>query len=212
MENLTDSSEELIDETGTWLSISDLMAGLLMVFALLLIATLAQLFQYQEQSKSNRVVIIEEIQKGLEKAGIESKVDLETGSLSLIEGLSFSNNRSSLDKSSRQFLNKLIPIYSQAIFLNEKTSEEVLHLVIEGHSAQGEGQGRAMSLSLSRAEAVTSHIEQMIFAYKGRFIEKILPAARGNLDADTNLSVVQNRKVVFRFEFKSHDLTELVGK
>lgn len=212
MENLTDYSEEQIDETGTWLSISDLMAGLLMVFALLLIATLAQLYKYQEQSESNRVVIIEEIQRGLEKAGIESEVDLETGSLSLTEGLNFSSNSSALDSSAQEFLNKLIPIYSQAIFLNDETSEEVLHLVIEGHAAQGEGRGRAMSLSLNRAESVTSHIEQMIFAYKGRFIEKILPAARGNLDADSSLPVAQNRKVVFRFEFKSHDLTELVGK
>ncbi|GAM73607.1 putative periplasmic protein [Vibrio ishigakensis] len=116
MENLTDYSEEQIDETGTWLSISDLMAGLLMVFALLLIATLAQLYKYQEQSESNRVVIIEEIQRGLEKAGIESEVDLETGSLSLTEGLNFSSNSSALDSSAQEFLNKLIPIYSQAIF------------------------------------------------------------------------------------------------
>ncbi|CAM4203623.1 MULTISPECIES: OmpA family protein [Vibrio] len=204
--------EEQIDETGTWLSIGDLMAGLLMVFALFLIVTLAQLYKYQEQSKSNRIVIIEEIQKGLDKAGIQSKVDLQTGSLSLTEGLNFGDNSSSINAPSKLFLKKLIPIYSQAIFLNESTSKEVLHLVIEGNADIGEGEGRALSLSLNRAEAVTSYIEQMIFPYKGQFMDKILPAARGNLDAEPKRPAYKNREVVFRFEFKSRDLTELMGK
>ena len=69
-----------------------------------------------------------------------------------------------------------------------------------------------MSLSLSRAEVVTTYIEDMYFPYKGRFIDKVLPAARGNLDADPKLSSYKNRKVVFRFEFKSRDLTEMMGK
>ncbi|MEZ8990199.1 OmpA family protein [Vibrio breoganii] len=211
MDTFLEQSEEQIDETGTWLSIGDLMAGLLMVFALFLIVTLAQLYEYQERSKSNRIVIIEEIQKGLDKAGIKSKVDLQTGSLALTEGLNFAKNSSQMNDPSKLFLKKLIPIYSQAIFLNEGTSEEVLHLVIEGHADAGEGKGRAMSLSLDRAEAVTSYVEEMIFPYKGQFIDKILPAARGNLDAEPKLSAYKNRKVVFRFEFKSRDLTELMG-
>ncbi|WP_394151542.1 OmpA family protein [Vibrio maritimus] len=212
MQNMIEPVEESIDETGSWLSISDLMAALLMVFALLLVVTMAELFEYQEQSESNRIVIIEEIQKGLDKAGIKSKVDIETGALSLSEGLSFSHNGYTLSNSAEQFLDKLIPIYSQAIFLNEHTSQEVLHLVIEGHAAQGEGARSAMSLSLNRAESVTRYIEEMIFPYKGRFVGKILPAARGNLDMDRSAERAENRKVVFRFEFKSHDLSELRNK
>ncbi|WP_298444472.1 OmpA family protein [uncultured Ferrimonas sp.] len=212
MEPTVEQADEHIDETGSWLSIGDLMAGLLMVFALLLVVTMAELYEYQEQSESNRIVIIEEIQKGLIKAGIESKVDLETGSLSLSEGLNFKHDGAMLSPAAKSFLDKLIPIYSQAIFLNDETSVEVLHLVIEGHAAKNEGKRKAMSLSLNRAEAVTTYIERMIFPYKGRFLDKALPAARGKLDADDQLPAQGNRKVVFRFEFKSHDLTELRGQ
>ena len=149
MDTFLEQSEEQIDETGTWLSIGDLMAGLLMVFALFLIVTLARLYEYQEQSKSNRIVIIEEIQKGLDEAGIKSKVDLQTGSLALTEGLNFAENSSAINDASRLFLKKLIPIYSQAIFLNDGTSEEVLHLVIEGHADTG---GRQRKSYVSESE------------------------------------------------------------
>jgi outer membrane protein OmpA-like peptidoglycan-associated protein len=201
--------EQQIDETGTWLSISDLMAGLLMVFALLLIVTLAQLFEFQEKSKSNRIIIVEEIQKGLERVGIQSQIDVQ-GTLSLVEGLHFEQDSAEINSEGRAFLKKLIPVYSQAIFTNAETAKEVNYLIIEGHSDKGEGGKHAMSLSIRRAEAVSNYIESTPFHYKGRFIEKILPAGRGSHDASSELMPKENRKVIFRFEFKSHDLTELL--
>ncbi|MEZ9141679.1 MULTISPECIES: chemotaxis protein MotB [unclassified Shewanella] len=211
--------EQQIDETGTWLSISDLMAGLLMVFALLLIVTLAQLFEFQEQSKSNRIIIIEEIQKGLEEVGIESQIDSK-GTLSLVEGLQFDANSAHIDEKGQDFLSKLIPIYSRVIFQERNNidkdtsdiSEEVNYLVIEGHADLLEGKNNGMSLSLRRAEAVTNWLETSIFPYKGDLLNKVLPAGRGSLEANPNLPANDNRKVIFRFEFKSHDITELMKK
>ncbi|MEZ8946201.1 hypothetical protein AB4510_02010 [Vibrio sp. 10N.222.54.B12] len=207
--NNVQESEE-VDQTGTWLSISDLMAGILMVFTLLLIATLAQLLDYEEQSRNNRVIIIEGLQEGLEKAGIESRIDPLTGSLSLTEGLEFDAGQYSLKPKGKEFLDKLIPIYSQVIFQSQEISDEVLHLVIEGHADKSEVKGRGLSLSVRRSEAVINHLDSMIFHYKGQFLNKILPAGRGNLDADLSLDPAENRKVVFRFEFQSHDLKELI--
>jgi outer membrane protein OmpA-like peptidoglycan-associated protein len=208
--------DQQIDETGNWLSISDLMAGLLMVFALLLIVTLAQLFEFQEQSKSNRIIIVEEIQKGLDRVGIQSTIDTQ-GTLSLVEGLYFESGSAEINSEGREFLKKLIPVYSQAIFTNAETAEEVNYLIIEGHSDKAEGHSdkpkkdkHAMSLSIRRAEAVSNYIGSSPFHYKGKFIEKILPAGRGSHDASSELNPKENRKVIFRFEFKSHDLTELI--
>jgi outer membrane protein OmpA-like peptidoglycan-associated protein len=209
MDTYNYKDEQQIDETGTWLSISDLMAGLLMVFALLLIVTLAQLFEFQEQSKSNRIIIVEEIQKGLERVGIKSQIDTQ-GTLSLLEGLHFEPDSAEINSKGREFLKKLIPVYSQAIFTNAETADEVNYLIIEGHSDKTEGSKYAMSLSIRRAEAVSNYIESTPFHYKGRFIEKILPAGRGSHDATSALNPRENRKVIFRFEFKSHDLTELL--
>lgn len=209
--NSKPESDEL-DQTGTWLSISDLMAGILMVFILLLIATLAQLLDYEEQSRNNRVIIIEGLQEGLKKAGIQSEIDPKTGSLSLTDALEFSAGDYRLQPEAKAFLDKLMPIYSQVIFQSQEISDEVLYLVIEGHADSNEVKGRGLSLSVRRAESVINHLDQMIFPYKGPFLRKILPAGRGNLDAEPSLEPKENRKVVFRFEFQSHDLKELISQ
>ncbi|MGF1692362.1 OmpA family protein [Photobacterium kagoshimensis] len=209
--NVQPAQDEL-DQTGTWLSISDMMAGILMVFILLLITTLAQLLDYEEQSKNNRVIIIEGLQEGLYKADIHSVIDPVTGSLSLTESLEFDAGKYQLKPQGKKFLEKLIPIYSQVIFQSQEISDEVLYLVIEGHADKNEAPKRGLSLSVRRAEAVINQLDTMIFHYKGQFMRKVLPAGRGNLDADPELTAKQNRKVIFRFEFQSHDLTELIRK
>ena len=208
---LIQKKETEIDETGAWLSISDLMAGILMIFVLLLISTLARLMEFEEQANKNRVIIIEALQTELTKASIDSIIDPKTGSMSLADGLLFSSNSASLKPAGKRFLNKLIPIYSQVIFQSDEISNEVLFLVIEGHADRSENKRRVMSLSVRRAEAVIEYIEKMTFPYKGPFIRKILAAGRGSSDANVNLSAQQNRKVIFRFEFQSHDLTELMA-
>jgi len=200
-----------VDETGAWLSISDLMAGILMIFVLLLISTFARLMEFDEQANKNRVIIIEGLQTELTKANIDSIIDPNTGSMSLEDSVLFTSGSASLKPQGKHFLNKLIPIYSQVIFQSEDISDEVLFLVIEGHADSRENPRKAMSLSMRRAEAVIEYIDNMTFHYKGKFVRKILAAGRGSLDADSNLSAQKNRKVLFRFEFQSHDLTELMA-
>ena len=205
-------ADNSIDETGAWLSISDLMAGILMIFVLLLISTLARLMEFDEQANKNRVIIIEGLQTELTKANIESIIDPNTGSMSLEESVLFSSGSASLKPQGKRFLDTLIPIYSQVIFQSDEISDEVLFLVIEGHADRKENPRKAMSLSIQRSNAVISYIDRMIFPYKGKFVKKILAAGRGSLDANKALTPQQNRKVLFRFEFESHDLTELMGK
>ncbi|MDP5133112.1 MAG: chemotaxis protein MotB, partial [Paraglaciecola sp.] len=71
------------EDTGSneWLSVSDLMAGLLMVFALLVVATLFQLKQAQEENKNKRIVIIQALQKQFNDNGINAQVNPETGDI-----------------------------------------------------------------------------------------------------------------------------------
>lgn len=205
-------ADNAIDETGAWLSISDLMAGILMIFVLLLISTLARLMEFDEQANKNRVIIIEGLQEELTKANIDSIIDPNTGSMSLEDSVLFTAGSASLKPEGKQFLEKLIPIYSQVIFQSEEISDEVLFLVIEGHADLREDPRKAMSLSMRRSEAVIEYIDNMTFHYKGKFVKKILAAGRGSLDANNALTAQQNRKVLFRFEFQSHDLTELMGE
>ena len=210
---IRDYSHELEDEaddTGAWLCVSDLMAGLVMIFALLLVTSLIQLLEMDKEQKNKRYIIIEQLKEDLLEAGIKSEVHPETGSFSLAEGLTFASNSSKLNVSGREFLDKLMPIYGRVIFQEKGNSNEVLHLVIEGHADQSEALNNHLSLSIRRAEAVVNHIENLVFSYKAPFLRKILPAGRGNYDSDPSLSPELNRNVTFRFEFQSHDLAEMI--
>jgi hypothetical protein len=69
-----------IDETGAWLSIGDLMSGLLMIFSLLLIVALLQLTEAAEESKESRIIIIQSLQKTLAEEGINAKINPEAKS------------------------------------------------------------------------------------------------------------------------------------
>jgi len=55
----------LEEDSGIWLSIGDLMSGLLMFFALLFITVMVQLKQYQEAIDRLPVVVLNAIEKDL---------------------------------------------------------------------------------------------------------------------------------------------------
>ncbi|MFP3326425.1 hypothetical protein R0K05_25595, partial [Planococcus sp. SIMBA_160] len=71
-------------ESGVWLSISDLMSGLLLFFALLFIATQVQLQKkieelkkYQEALRNLPLIVMTAIEEGI--GGESVQVDPETG-------------------------------------------------------------------------------------------------------------------------------------
>jgi outer membrane protein OmpA-like peptidoglycan-associated protein len=109
-------------ESGVWLSISDLMSGLLLFFALLFIATQVQLQEtikelqkYKDILEKLPSLIADEIE---DKIGDDAvKVDPETGDVSLDDKILFAEGESELKPEGKQFLNRFIPTYSKVIWL-----------------------------------------------------------------------------------------------
>ena len=78
-----------IDEMGTWLSIGDLMSALLLFFALILVVALFQLREVIERQETNRVIIIQALEKSLNEADIQAKIDPNTGDISILNSVLF---------------------------------------------------------------------------------------------------------------------------
>lgn len=191
-----------VDDSGAWLSVGDLMSGLLMIFALLLISALVQISEVHEQSKSTRVLIIKGINDALSQAGIEVNADSESGDISILDSILFDKNEYVLKPSGEAFLREFIPIYSNVIFQNEKVSDEVSRIVIEGHSSSEGDFNRNMELSVLRANSVASYIHKMPFTNKDDFFKKVMISGRGQLEANPDRGDPADRKVKFRFQFK----------
>lgn len=71
-----------------------------------------------------------------------------------------------------------------------------------------------MELSLRRALSVSDYIfsQQLNFKTKQKFNQKILASGRGEIDADKSKDNSSDRKVVFRFQFRREDFSELLKR
>lgn len=202
-ENLLKTSDLEIDETGAWLSIGDLMSALLMIFALLFIVALLQLSEEADKAQNSRVVIIQSLQQTLNDEGINAKINPETGDISILDSLLFDSASSKLKPAGREFLSDFIPVYSRALFTNDEISDEIVYVVIEGHTSSAGSEQLNMKLSLERAHSVYEEIANMDFPKKNTFLNKILTSGRGEIEADQEVDSAEDRKVLFRFQFKS---------
>lgn len=209
------SSEQQVqnemDDSGSWLSIGDLMSALLMIFALLLISALVQIAEVSEQSNNNRVMIIKGLEDGFKAAGIDATPNPETGDISITNSVLFQQDDYRLKDVGKAFLDQFIPIYSTVVFQNQATADEVVRIVIEGHSSREGNFEHNMRLSVLRANSVFEYVSLMEFANKEPFFSKLLISGRGAIDADQTLVDEADRKVVFRFQFKGQEFQKAVG-
>lgn len=204
MESFRDTEEHT--EGTEWLSISDLMSGLLLVFALLVVVTLLQLKITQEETQNKRVVVIQALQEQFNSNGINAEINPETGDITLLDSVLFDFNEKELKDEGKAFLDRFIPVYGGVIFSEEEISEEITRVIIEGHTSSDGALGYNMQLSLGRANSVYQYINTMELSnYKPDFLKKIQVAGRGPMDANYALSEDGDRKVIFRMQFKSED-------
>ena len=193
------------EESGVWLSVGDLMSVLLMIFALLLISALVQISEVYEESQNTRIVIIKDINDKLNAEGIGVQADPETGDISITDSILFDLDDYKLKVSGQEFLEKFIPIYSDAIFQSQATADEVSRVVIEGHSSSEGAFDRNMELSVLRANSVIAFVNSMEFMNKQRFFEKAVISGRGPIEARQDVADAADRKVKFRFQFKDEE-------
>ncbi|MEH0666015.1 OmpA family protein [Vibrio scophthalmi] len=193
------------DDSGVWLSVGDLMSVVLMIFALLLISALVQISEAHEESQNTRIVIIKDINDALQSAGIEVHADPNTGDISIMDSILFDRNQYQLKASGKQFLDEFVPIYTQVIFKNQQTADEISRIVIEGHSSSEGLFERNMSLSVLRANSVSQYISSMVFKDKAKFFDKVAISGRGPIEANKQQADPTDRKVKFRFQFKDDE-------
>ncbi|QIZ70513.1 OmpA/MotB family protein [Oxynema aestuarii] len=206
-----ETSPEILEEqdSGVWLSIGDLMSGLLMFFALLFITVMVQLKQYQEALKNLPLIIQTAIEEKL--GGSDVKVDPETGDVSIGDRILFDEGSAELKPAGKQFLQQFIPTYSQIIFSEKTFDEMITRVVIEGHTSSFGDEQDNLDLSLKRALSVSNYIlSELNFETKAKFKYKILAAGRGEIDANQQTDNPTDRKVVFRFQLKRPDWNNLL--
>lgn len=193
-------------DASVFLSIGDLMSGLLMLFALLFVTAIVQL----QEVKDTREVFLKALIEQLKTNNVDVMIDPQKGDVSVREAVLFDEGSAELKPQGRAFLKRFIPVYSQVIFSEPVFDEQVSRVVIEGHTSSKGSADENLELSLRRSLAVSKYIlsNQMQFESKPQLIEKMMSAGRGELEADQVKDQSADRKVVFRFQFKGEEFTD----
>ncbi|WP_017660161.1 OmpA family protein [Baaleninema simplex] len=199
------------EDSGIWLSIGDLMSGLLLFFALLFVTVTIQLKQYQDALDRLPVVVLNAIERDL--SGEDIRVDPDTGDVSIGDRILFDENSAELKPEGKRFLREFIPVYSDVIFSNSEFEAQVVRVIVEGHTSSDGDDLDNLKLSLNRSLAVVNYLfsDELNFKNKDKFLQKVLTSGRGELDASLDTDNPGDRKVVFRFQLKRPNFQDFLS-
>lgn len=125
------------DDTNYWMSIGDLMSGLMFIFILALSVFLINITELEDELEGNRKLreeILEEIDSKMEARGFtEIKVYNNQGILRLEEGILFNSGKANLLPRGKDLLSQLGPVTLE-VLTQEKFQGKVETIFIEGHT------------------------------------------------------------------------------
>ena len=155
------------EENIFWITMTDLMLGLVLVFMILFFYSSTS--NYFEKVREQTVTgsINEKLVEKLKQQNIDASVDLYTGVVKISDLELFDVNSYELSEKGKQYLNKFIPIYIETIFGNKEYKDKISGLIIQGHTDSQTFAGlkseeaqylKNMELSLKRAYSVASYL------------------------------------------------------
>lgn len=206
------------EEMNYWISFSDLMASILIIFMLLFIY---KILDYQEgiekkeeiinELTSTRLTIISMLQKEFEKENIKITMDPKTGAIQLDEAILFDTGNSVLKEDGKAFLQKLIPVYLRILIGNESIRGQVSQIIVEGHTDDVGGYIYNLELSQQRAFSVIKFLLDDSINYEHKEDLKGFITANGRsfsnpiYDENNNIERQKSRRVEIKFRLNEEE-------
>ena len=168
-------------EQEYWLSYSDLMAGLLMMFALMLFAALHHYGGILDEAgrmantKSDIIAKLDSIMR-TDSSGVT--VDPKTGAVQFPDGVLFSEGQAALQPGGRSQLDRFASKYFDVLLGDPAIRRELRAVVIEGHTNDNGGYDSNLELSQRRAFAVMQHLLRSAPTYQDPLKEFVTASGR----------------------------------
>ncbi len=154
------------ESSSSWISLSDMMTGLMLIFLLISILTISHVVKAEELRKAKLVdfdnaksEIYNDLKKILndkeDKWGVEVSPDLSIKFDN--PNVTFDHLSSDISPEFQSILDEFIPLYID-IINNPKYKEKIKEVRIEGHTGTWSDYMFTVQLSQARADAVLSYI------------------------------------------------------
>ena len=223
------------EKLNFWLSYSDMMAALLLVFILILSCTLletratyeakqAELAEKEkiiasQQSQIDTIVgvrgdLVDALSTEFSGNALSVKVDAQSGTITLDSTLLFGFDDDQLQDQGKAFLDQFLPKYF-SVLLSEDFSPYVAEIIIEGHTDTDGSYMYNLQLSQNRAFAVASYcLENSNHILTDNQLEKlrILLTANGRswsspiYNDDGSVNMDASRRVEIKFRLKDEEM------
>lgn len=228
------NTETETEEVSYWLSYSDMMAALLLVFVLIISFTMLQArLEYEEktaqivkqQETIDRLIgvkgdIINALVVEFDDSGLAVKIDESTGAIMFDSELLFDPNKSILKQNSKDFLDSFLPKYF-TILLGDRFKDSVAEIIIEGHTAEFGTYMACLQLSQSRAFSVANYAvrdDSVLKDYIDLNDLRSVLTVNGRAyfdpiyDKDGNYDMIASRRVEIKFRLKNEDIIDEMKK
>ena len=155
------------DENVFWVTMTDLLLGLAIIFMTLFILAMTGFTQSKLQQQATQSEVAKKLIANMQEQKIDAKIDAVTGQVKISDLELFELNSYNLSDRGKKYLDKFIPIYVNTIFSNPKLYDKISNVVIQGHTdsqtfknipSKEEQFTKNMDLSLKRANAVEDYI------------------------------------------------------
>lgn len=199
-----------------WVTMSDLMLGLAIIFITLFVLAMTGFNQKSVQQQRVKIEVAKKIEAELQKEHINAKVDRMTGDLKIPSSALFEVNSYVLKPEGKVFLDKLTPVYVNTIFSNQKLIDNIDSIIIQGHTDSQTFAGLKttdqqfiynMDLSTKRANSVAAYMLQgkykpeynegfrHLITVEGRSFNDLIYDSNGKEDMDKSRRVEIKLKV-----------------
>lgn len=225
MFNKNFKKSESEEENIFWVTMSDLLLGLTMVFMTLFVFTMVGFTQNKIQQQATQSEVAKELIKNLKEQKIDASVDKVTGQVKISDLELFDVNSYNLSKNGKEYLNKFIPVYVNTIFSNPKLAGKIINVVIQGHTdsqtyaginSKEEQFTKNMDLSLKRANAVEEYIFKT--GYNKNYTDKLTKTVVVEGKSFTEPVIIngkedynKSRRVELKLVIKDYNLQDMLG-
>lgn len=171
---------ELKEENIFWITMSDLLLGLMIIFLTLFIFSMIGFTQNSTQEQVTQIELSDKLAENLTAKNIPVQIDKLSGMVKISDLQLYEVGSYELSPKGKAYLDKFIPIYLDTILSDEKVSEKLENIIIVGHTdsqmfkgvnSKNEQYVKNLDLSLLRANALASYIFQT--NYNKKYDEKL---------------------------------------
>ena len=205
-----------------WITMTDLMTGLVLVFIVMFFYTYLTSHLELVQQKMAKENAAKSLQESLLEQNIDAIVDPNSGVVKISDLELFEVSSYELSDKGKEYLDKFAPTYFNSLFSDEYLNKNVKKIIIQGHTdsqtfagefTEDEQYMKNMELSLNRAYTIANYmsktnydkvngerLRKMIIVEGASYSDPIIINGKEDFD--------KSRRVELKLIMKNQDLNE----